>query len=230
MATTSELLVVLQEQCKGWNVNGPRGLLWYLNQAHKMLLQKEAETRVYFDETTGKLPFLDTTDGVYNYSLPSNCWKLADVLVEIGVTGSILDNYTGADYGIRTASKRRIERVTFAGIDYLKIFQVRSWPASETAVARMAFADNPGTTDDVYNIKYYKKPTDITSDSIQIEIEPPFDVLYLLPATVKLIESQQHGNYLEARKELLATIIPMYWKEMNSGAQGFDNEAEDRGF
>ena len=218
------------EQFKGWNANGPRGVLHYIDVAHRIFRQIESEQTVYFDETNGKLPYLDTTAGVYAYSLPSNCWKLAGVYVEEGVTGSVLDNYTLADYGLRTSHKGVCESVVLSGIGYLRVKNIRSWPATESAVARLAFSDDPGTTDDVYNLKYYKQPVDIVSDSIQIEVEPPYDELYLLPAICELIEGIQHGNYAQARTNLLEIWRPKYWKEINGGEQGFDADAEDRGY
>jgi hypothetical protein len=230
MATTAELVTILQEQFKGWNANGPRGVLHYIDVAHRIFRQVESEQTVYFDETNGKLPYLDTTDGVYKYSLPSNCWKLAGVYIEAGVTGSLLDNLSLADYGLRVSNVHKIESVVMSGIEYLRLHNVRSWPASEAAVARLAFSDNPGTTDDVYNIKYYRQPVELVSDSIQLEVEPPYDELYLLPAVCELIEGIQHGNYADARTKLLEIWRPKYWKEINGGEQGFDFDSEDRGY
>jgi hypothetical protein len=218
------------EQFKGWNADGPRGVLHYIDVAHRMFRQVEAEQTIYFSETTGKLPYLTTTEGTYNYSLPSNCWKLGAVLVEVGVTGSILDGYSGLDYGSRTSATLRYETVVLAGIEYARIQNIRSWPCTESAAARMAFTEDPGTSTDVYNLMYYKKPSAIVSDSIQLEVEPPYDELYLLPAVCKLIEGIEHGNYAEARREVLDLWRPKYWKEISTGEQGFDYEAEDRGY
>lgn len=230
MSSTLEILTVLQEQFKGWNINGPRGLIYYLNVAHKLFRQCEAEQIVYYDPSTGKLPYLVTTQGVFDYELPDNCWKLFSVLVEMGVTGSLLDNWTGADYGLRIGSQRKNEVVTIAGIDYLRIHNIRSTPSSEAANARVIFTDEPGQTTIIYNIGYYKKPAEILSDSIQIEVEPPWDDMYLVPAVCKLIEGIQHGDYANARREVLDYWRRLYWKEMNSGEQGMYSETEDRGF
>ena len=230
MATTAELVTILLEQFKGWNADGPRGVLHYIDAAHKLFRQVECEQTVYYDETTGNLPLLTTTAGTYSYSLPANCWKLAAVLVESGVTGSLLDSYSNADYGIRTAVSKKIEPVTISGVDYLRIVNVRSWPSTESAVARVMFTDDPGDTTTVYNIKYYKKPADITSDTIPIEIEPPWDEMFFVPAVCKLIEGIEHGNYAEARMEILKVWLPQYIKKLNGGEQGFDQDTENRGY
>jgi len=242
MASTAELLVILQEQFKGWNINGPRGLLHYLDTAHRILCQTESANRVVFDSSTGLLPYLVTTAGTFTYNLPSDCWKLGDVLVEIGVNGSLFDNLSYYRYGtggvggtalmtgFRISSTRKLEHVTISGIGYIRVPHIRSFPAGESTLAKLIFTDDPGTTTTCYNIRYYKKCAELVSDSIPLEIEPPNDELYLLPATCKLIEGVQHGNYLEARTEILKNIKPLYWKECNSGEQGFDYDAEDRGF
>ena len=242
MATTAELLVILQEQFKGWNVNGPRGLLHYLDTAHKILCQTESDNRVVFDTTTGLLPYLVTTAGTFHYNLPADCWKLSDVLVECGINGSLLDNLSYYRYGtsglgstvlstgFRISATRKLEYVNVSGIRYIRVPHIRSTPCGESALAALTFTDDPGTTTTAYNIRYYKKPASLVSDSIPLEIEPPYDELCLLPAACKLIEGVQHGNYMEARNEILKTIKPLYWKECNSGEQGFDYDAEDRGY
>jgi len=230
MATTAELLDVLQEQFKGWNVDGTRGLIHYLDVAHRLLLSAEAEQRVFIDETNGRLPFLTTVEGTFDYALPDNCWKLAAVYVEAGTNSSVLNRFRYLDYGWWRRQSLPLEYEVFGGISFLKIPYIRSWPWNETQNARLAWLADPGDSTDVYSLKYYLLPTPIISDSIQIQIEPPWDEMFLLPATCKLVEGIQHGNYLEARAEVMSVIRPAYWAEQNSGEQGFDYEAESRGF
>lgn len=230
MATTRELITILNEQCKGWNQTGPRGILFYLNQAHKILLQVPAAQRLYFEPSTGKMPFLTTTAGTFNYTLPSNCWRLDKVLVECGVAGSLLDNLQGNDYGARFSQKIKMDYINVSGANYYNIPQIRSKPKDDYNLATVTFTEDPGDTSSVYNLYYYRMPVELSSDSIPHEIEPPWDILCLLPATVKLIEGIQHGNYLEARVEILKTIRPLYWKQMGEGGQGQCFDSEDRGF
>lgn len=230
MATTLEILTILQEQYKGWNINGTRGILHYLNLAHRLFRQQEAEQTIYFTPATGRLPYQNTVAGTYQYTLPTNCWKLFGVFVEAGVTGSLLDSYYGTGYAMRVAAPKKIEVTTLSGIDYLRIHNVRSSPWSESGNATVLFTDDPGTTTDIYNIGYYRLPVDLVSDSIQMEVEPPWDEMYLLPATCKLIEGVEHGNYAEARKEVIDLWKSSYWKELNTGEQGMYSETEDRGY
>lgn len=234
MATTSELIDRIVEQCKGWNRDGYRGVLQYLDIAQKLLLCHESEQNVVMNEATGYLPTLDTTATVFNYNLPSDCWKLGQVLIEVKIasqiSGTLLNTITGLDYGTRRLVSNPLSYYTYAGFEYIRVPFVRSWPSQELAVARMCFTADPGTTTGYYSLQYFKKPTTLSSDSIQVEIEPPWDDLYLLPATVSLIHGVENGNYVEARVVIMRDLVPQFWKEKNGGEQGFSYEPVERGF
>lgn len=232
--TTRELLTILQEQFKGWNADGERGILPHLNAAHAILKTAKGEQNVYFDEASGRLPYLVTTDSDYDYDCGDNIWLLDGLLVEVEIaantSGTLLSTLTGFDYGTRRGTSKGVQYETLAGIQYIRVPYVRSWPATETANCRLMFTANPGTTTTFYSLYGYRKPVQILSDTVQIEIEPPWDYMYLLPATAKLIEGIQHGNYVEARNYVLNVLKPAYQKEINAGEQGFDYETDDRGF
>lgn len=233
--TTLELLTILQEQFKGWNIDGERGILPHLNAAHFILCTNESEQNVYYDEVNGDLPALTTIAGTYNYTLSNaiNIWKISGVNVRVEDISSIsgtLVSLTGFDYGSKRYTSRPMEYVTLAGIEYVRIPFVRSWPATETANARLMFNADPGSSTDYYRLYGWKKPTQIISESIQVDIPPPWDYEYLLPATAKFIEGIQHGNYVDCRRYVTTVLKPALQKEMNSGEQGFDHETDDRGF
>jgi hypothetical protein len=231
--TTIELLAILQEQFKGWNADGERGILPHLNAAHFILAANKSEQNVYCDEANGELPALATTALTYNYSLDSNLWMLDSILVkveEISQISGTLVSLTGFDYGSRRYTAKPMEYITWGGLEFVRIPFLRSWPATETAAARCMFTANPGDSTDYYRQYGYKKPTQIISDAIDPDIPPPWDYQYLLPATAKLIEGIQHGNYVEARQYVVNVLKPELKKEMNCGEQGFDYEADDRGF
>lgn len=233
MSSTLELLTILQEQHKGWNIDGERGILPHFNAAHFILGTVKAEQNVYYDEANGDLPALTTVSNDYDYTLPAAIWMLNGVYVRVEDISSMsgtLVSLTGFDYGSRRYTARPMEYVTLAGIEYVRIPFVRSWPATETANARLMFNADPGSSTNYYRLYGWRKPTAIISDMIQVDIPPPWDYQYLLPATSKLIEGIEHGNYVEARNYIERVLKPALQKEMNGGEQGFDYEADDRGF
>jgi hypothetical protein len=234
MATTSELIDRIVEQCTGWNRDGYRGVLQYLDIAQKMLFMSESEQNVVIDPLTGNLPPLNTTKGVFAYDLPADCWKLGHIGIEVKIasiiSGTLLTTITGLDYGTRRQVTNPLTYFHWAGFKYVRVPYVRSWPAGDSTLARLVFTADPGDATDYYRSLYWRKPANLISDSIPLEIEPPWDDAYLLPATVALIHGVENGNYAEARALVLNELRPTYWKQKNSGEQGFSYEPVERGF
>lgn len=231
--TSIELLAIIQEQKKGWNLDGERGILPHFNAAHFILAANESEQNVYYDESTGDLPALTTVGETLAYDCDSNLWKLGGIYVRIEEISSIsgtLVSLSGFDYGSRRFIRRPTEYMSVSGIDYIRVPYVRSQIATESAAVRVVFTADPGSATNYYKQYGWKKPTAIISENIQVDIPPPWDYEYLIPATCKLIEGIEHGNYVEARQYISSVLKPALIKEMNSGEQGFDYEAESRGF
>jgi hypothetical protein len=77
----------------------------------------------------------------------------------------------------------------------------------------------------------YKRPVQILSENIEVEVPSPWDYDLLLPAAAKLIEGVQSGNYDEARQFIRKELKPLLWKQLDSGDQGdIDIEPVDRGY
>jgi hypothetical protein len=189
------------------------------------------DQNVYMDEVNGTLPSLTTTAGTFNYNLPSNCYLLKWVLIQVNTIGSTgVTSVAGLDYGWNRVNALPPEYKTVGGVEYVRIPYIRSWQAGDSALARLMFTVDPGTSTGYYKLYYYKKPADLTSDSIPLEIPPPWDTTYLLPATMKLIEGINHGNYIEARASIIRDLQPALWREMDRGEQGDESFPVNRGF
>jgi len=219
--TTSELLDILEEQFPGWNRDGVRGLLRYVDIAQKALCMVAAEQLLIFDETTGKLPLLTTVSGTFAYYVDPAVSFVDGVLFENEAQSFL------SDYGREIVVP---EYLSIAGIQYIRIPFVRTWPATDSANAKILFTKNPGDTTDRYFLRTYRRPATLDSDSIPLLIPPPYDELYLLPATAKLVEGANHGNYIEARTAIIREFKPLMWQAFNEGEQGQDFEPESRGF
>jgi len=219
--TTYELLNILEEQFPGWNRDGIRGLLRYIDIAQKALCMVPAEQLLIYDTATGRLPLLPTTAGMFQYFASADASFIDQVLIECDVATPI------QDYG---RAVKRIERVSIAGIDYIRVPYIRTWPATDTTNAKLLFTTDPGTCPAIYRLRSYKRPASLDSDSIELTIPPPYDELYLLPAAAKLVEGANHGNYIEARAMVVKEFMPLMWQAFNMGEQGQDDEPEDRGF
>ena len=231
--STEDLIDELVQRFNGFNRDGSHGVLRYLNSAHNILMSAETQQNTIFDTTTGKLPFLNTTAGVFLYSMLDSVWRVSGVLVEIDP----LYGYPFAsqyDYGMDRLSGRSSYKnsIVIGGIQYSKVPFIRTKDrVNSTTPATIMWTKDPETKTDFYRRLSYKTPTQILSESIQGEIPDPLDFDILLPATAKLIEGVQSGNYDEARRIVRIELKPLLWKELDSGDQGdIDMEPVDRGF
>jgi hypothetical protein len=235
---TNEILALLETHadCDGVERYGSNGLIFFLDQAQSILLDVSAEQNIVFD-SQGRLPSFNTEQGVYEYAAPANARKIAGILVESYETyerGAIplVHNYFYSDYSytnfVRSGNIEQ-DHVLIAGIDYYRIPYVRSYDATDTAPAKIVFTEDPNTFTDLYRWWYYKKPTKILSESIPLSIDPPNDYLYLLPATIALIQGWKDGDFLESTQKVMMLQKKMN-QELNCGEQGQDYNAVDRGF
>ena len=225
---TEELIDELVQRFNGFNRTGDHGLLRYLNAAHMILMSIESEQTLIYDDTTGHLPLLQTYDTVHKYVMASNVWRVSGILVD-----ARRDMWPAQDYGlVRNLRSSRQNSVMIGGRYYAKIPYVRTHDfVNSNQLCRIVFTVNPKDSIDLYYLQSYKRPTDIISESIQVDIPAPLDFDILIPATAKLIDGVLNGNYDDARRMVRQELKPLLWKEMDSGDQGcYDAEPVDRGF
>lgn len=226
--STEALVDELVQRFNGWNRSGDHGVLRYLNTAHAILMSQEAQQNLIFDESTGRLPLLETTSGVFTYTMASTVWRVSGILID-----NDRDIVQRSDYNfepdLRTSQKNSI---VIGGRYYTKIPFIRTWDyINSSTPAKVMFTADPETKSDYYYVRSYKRPTEITSELIQPDIATPWDFDILLPAAAKLIEGVQNGNYDEARRIVRRELAPLLWDELDSGDQGYlDTEPVDRGF
>ena len=225
MATTSQLLTWIELECHGWTREGSRGSRVLLNEAHRMLLFREDDTNIVFDSNTGNLPFLATTDNIFQYNLPAACYILKHILVDNPITTN--------DYGSTGSgsSNWMFEEYFIAGRSYYRVMNIRSYPSTPSVRARVLFTTNPGDTTAIFRELYHKQPVQILSDSIQHEMPGATDVQYLMPATVALINAiNDHDKYEKAKLMIEREYKPRVLSELNIGEQGQSDFCIKRAF
>lgn len=207
MPTTSQLLTWAEEQCHGWLREGSRGSRALLNEAHRLLLTGERKQFLVFNTAIGNLPFLATQAGVYIYNMPDTIWKVKHIVQDITLQ-------TNAD-------PWRYEDIILAGNRYYRILNVDTRQAvHNNTVATVMFSADPFTTTQQYRYYGWRWPLDITSDRVQHEMPGTTDEEYLLPATIKLIEAIDHGNFIEAQQYITKELKPKIGFSLDSGEHG----------
>lgn len=217
MATTKQLLTWLELELKGWNREGPRGTRALLNEAHRILLYQEVDSRIVYDASTGDLPYQATQNNVYQYDMPANCYVLKKILIDRDQT--------------LESSDWVVEDFSIAGKNYYAIRNIKSTPATPSEVANIMFTVNPGATTQVFKRLYYQTPRQILSDNIQHEMPGSTDMEYLYPATAMLIRSINDDKELEkARLYIEKELKPNIRKEFDLGEQGVSDFCIKRAF
>lgn len=222
-----EMLNMLEVQCDGVLRDGPNGLTFFLRVVNDIFGKTASQQHIVFDESTGRLPVLNTTANIFRYDAPANIWRVAGILVESDVTYGT--NIVHQDYGMystRNASLKR-EHIVIANIDYIRVPYIRSYDAQDNLGAYILFTENPGTVNNVYRWYGYRLPTPVLSDSIQLcESSDAYAWSYLFPAVTKMVQAFKNGNFLEAHSDIEA-LAKKYSKEINQGEQGEDSDAID---
>ncbi len=225
-------LLEMNTDANGLPREGDNSLMFFTNQAIAILGHSQNSQNIIFNEDTGRLPLLETQQGVFRYDAPDGYWKINDILIEFGTRGSLLDTILPrSDYNAYTRTRTiRIEEEGLAGIDYIRIPYVTSYDAGDNTNAYALFTEDPGTTDDVYRWYAWANPNELLSDAMPLPIKPPSDIMFLFPATLELIRGAKSGDITKAIEYIHKSLLPKYNKKLNEGAQGQDPNAVDRGF
>lgn len=217
MQTTSQLLTWIELQNHGWVREGSRGTRPLFNEAHRLLLYDERDQRIVIDPATGNIPFITTVDLTYQYFLPDNCSILKAVLID--------------EDEIRDESPWSYEDFHIKGQRFYRVLNITSREKTLMINANFTFLGvNPGDTTDKFRTLYYEYPVEITSDSIQHEMPGTSDMDFLVPATIKLIEGIDHGNFIEAREYIRKILKPQFQATLDRGDQGTPKYCRKRAF
>lgn len=224
-------LLEMNTDANGLPREGDNSLMFFTNQAISLLGHSQNTQNIIYDTATGRLPLLETREGVFDYEAPDNYWKINGIWVEFGVSGSLLDSIIPRDdytYYSRTGYNKT-EPDTLAGINYIKIPFTRSYDRGDNANARVLFTENPGDTTDIYRWYALASPNELLSDAMPLPIKPPYDIMFLFPAALELIRGSKSGKISEAI-EYITSLAKKYSRKLSEGDQGVNNDATDRGF
>lgn len=143
MATTRQMVDWILMNANGWDRDGVRGILPILNEVHRILFQQETEQTLKFDSVTGDFPFIPTIAGVYKYELPSDVWRVSEVLLPFPLN---------PDYGFRNLlpdynyikHERQVDTKIYFHKRYAKLPNVTALDKTSSANAMIRFHDDPG--------------------------------------------------------------------------------------
>lgn len=225
MSTTRQLINYLKLQAEGWNRAGEKGLLEILNEAQNMLMMQGNQQSIAY-RTDQDLPYIATTDGVYEYTLnqattglTKDIWRVDGIFVKPNF-------FFDYDYSNFPNYRYPTKLYLFNGIEYLKWYEIASVDALDNDVPRLRFRVNPKTTTQSFYILAYYKPTQLTSETIPLTLPSYLHMSCLLPTALKLIEGIQNGNVEESMQIIEKRYMPMVQSKLNEGEQGVSFSTE----
>ena len=239
MATTGEIASwVIKSNANGYNRTAD--VLPIINDVHKILYKNERSQVYITNPTTGRLPVLPTQENVYNYNAPEVAslnaneptqiaWRVAGVYLRKPLNNDY-DNNFDEYYHTEHPPINTCEYQEWGGNYYYKYQFVRTFDETIDVPARICFTRQPGDTTSRFYLLMYRKPREITSDRIQLQIPDSegFHRRHFFPAVSKYIEAMNHGNFEETNAYIDEVVVPVVRKIMNSGAQGKRNRTQAR--
>jgi len=201
MPTTSQLIERIKMQAPNWSTLGTRGVLSVISEVNGKMMNYDIDHAYYIDPATGFPPYLTTTATILKYDCPSNCRKVADVLVDASRFGQGYD-----DYG---AYKQKV----FQDKVFWSIPVTARRRVNDNALASVTFRSDPDTTTDKFYLLYFKQATAITGPNIQVDVPEEFHDL-LLDGCVARIVPLQYGDE-NPWLSWIERLKTEFWSEIN---------------
>jgi hypothetical protein len=169
-------------------------ILDLLNQFVEMVIQTDSLDAVYFDPSTGDLPYLSTTEGVFQYSLPSTFFKARNIVVNLA------SNKANNPYFYHNPTNEFVvptTKIYLGSSEYVPVPCVIQ-PAFGDNVATVLFRFDPMDSTETYQIYGYNNAySPITSMSATLPIEAKFHLSVVIPCLQMLIDGLDNGNFVD---------------------------------
>jgi len=219
LATTKQLVSWIRLNAQKWNRVGEQGILPILNEAQNILMQQEADQALKYDSVTGDVPVLNTVAGQFEYDMPADVWRVTAIMTLVPFHNDLTLPYS-YEYGIETDTKRPYEEFYFNGKKYMRLLYCRTVDASYGVPCKVRFLLDPGTSQGAYQYRGYIRPRQLTSEAIPLSLPEKFHFTHLLPATMKMIEAIQFGDWAGASEWVRGRYAKEIQEEMGRGEQG----------
>lgn len=235
--STKTLVDRIEPWAKGWErSSGTKNILQLVEDAQDELFDYDSPGMVFIpSDNKGFEPYLKTVDGTYEYeiknaNLSSNitktlnsvaydarCRRVLDIFVDV-TKNTYEIRYEGPSWFysmLNPYSPRTTEKVEMASIPF------DFYPPTETDNAKVVFKDNPGTTTDVFFIRFIVEPPRLTSEAIPLMVPQSF-YQGIIEYCIGQVQFFANGKYNEMMQRWESYWKPKFRAEMSwsSGVQG----------
>jgi hypothetical protein len=127
----------------GWDRAGQRSVLAVLDAVHKILLQNETSQSQKFDASRGDFPSFPTIAGVYEYLMPTNVWRVSEVLLPFPLSPDYGFSALLPDYNY-IKHVRQVDVKEYFHKRYVRMPNVTAIDKTESSGCKVRFHDDPG--------------------------------------------------------------------------------------
>jgi hypothetical protein len=187
----------------------------------QMVLKSDSDENIYFDTSTGELPYLVTNQGTFQYTIPSTYYRLKEIVVREEVR--ISNNPVYSRHDLNHVSNE----ISIQGRRYRVIHAVKNQPYG-TGTCTVMFRDDPGNTTTTYQIYGYVPVNAITSISSNLNIPEEFHMSVVIPAIQLLIDGIENGRYVDNLKYINETLLPkIIFNKLQNSMQNYSTRPMD---
>lgn len=217
--TVTEIISLLQTQNPDWSTTR---LLSLLNQYVQMVLKTDTDENLVFDSTTGRLPYLATTQGVYQYSLPSQYYKCKYILVNHGAGYGNYEYPNNPAFGRHHTDNAFDTQDIILGPHKYRQVPVRLTPQFGTGAVTVLFQFDPLNTTNVYHVYAYQGGNQITALGCTLQIEEKFH-FDIVAACQILIDCLDNGRFEDGMQKVQDQFASKIWLQKYNNTHNDSN-------
>jgi hypothetical protein len=207
--TVTQIVALLKRQNPDWT---DQLILDQLNFFQEMALKIASSSNVYYDPTTGDLPYLTTSDGVFEYDMPSFYFDVQAIVLKDTTFLTNNPNFTASNRGTYVYPSNKLR---LGSHEYCEVPIKHKKALGPNGVCTVMFRFNPKDSTQTYQIYGYTGPANaIMSKSSVLNIPDKYHMMCVVPGVQTLIDGLDNGSFEDSIEKLKALYLPPIWADM----------------
>ncbi len=203
--TITQLVALIKKQNPEWV---DQDILDLLNWFQEMCLKTSSAENIYYDITTGDLPFLSTTQGVFQYIMPSLYYDVEAIVIKDHTLLTNNPAFTASHFG---EFKYPSDLIRLGSHNYTQVPTVKTKAFGPAGVCSIMFTFDPQTTTNTYQIYGYTFQNAITSKQSILYIPDKYHLSCVVPAIQTLIDGLDNGDFENSIAKINQLYLPPIW-------------------
>jgi len=216
----SQIVNLIVKKNPDWT---PQSVLDLLDGFVQMALKVDTRENLYYDPTTGDLPYLQTTAGQFYYELDQQYYKVREIVCstkQINFNNPAFNSNSGRfNYNVKAIT---IGNNKYYPVPVVKKQQYNDIISNPAGTCSVMFRFDPKDTTETYQIYAYVPTNAITSLNSTLNIPDKFHMGVVIPALQLMIDGMDNGRWVDNLEVINNNLLPKIWYEMYTNSA--DNE------